>query len=165
MRKKPNYKWIDSHTIATAGGDSGILAIVDQFEAGIVTFEFDLSFGICVDETQRPLPEQLFEIPEYCNPFDYITREEYLKHPAVANFVPEIAWIWEGTSKELFNAAKDKTDLMFPDRKISEEDSDYVLMSELYSEIRKYLQKRAKRKENKKHKPEIGGMCDIFEND
>lgn len=95
----------------------------------------------------------MFDVPDtgFCDPWDYVTRDEYLKHPQVANFSPEISWMWEGTDKELYYAANNNTDLMFTDRKIDEQDSDFADMIELYAEIRNHLNKKD-RKNKKKSK-------------
>lgn len=56
----------------------------------------------------------------------------------------EVDWDWVGTPEELFAAAKDETDLMFPTRKINPLDADYTIMSDLYKGIRKWFKKHKK---------------------
>lgn len=173
MRKDPNARWIKLHTIAKLEkgawySSEGLIAIVDGDEAGIVGFACDSYFGfeLGVDMTEQPWPQQLFEIPEWVNPWDYISREDYVNHPQVANFSPEINWMWEGTAAELFYAAQNNTDLMFPDRKLNERDCDYNDMMALYTNIRGYLAKRDKKKKQKAkgslNSNKGGGFSEIF---
>lgn len=172
MRKNPNARWIKLHTIAkyekgACFSSEGMIAIVDGDEAGIVGFSCDSYYGfeLGIDMTEQPCPEQLFDIPEWTNPWDYITRSDYVNHPAVVDFSPEISWLWEGTAEELFHAARNNTDLMFPDRKLTEADVDYKDMMGLYTTISGYLAKRNK-KEKKRAKGSLnakgGGFSEVF---
>lgn len=173
MRKDPNARWIRLHTIAFCEkgpwySAEGLIAVVEGNEAGVVAFSHDSYFGMeeGVELTQRPLPEQVFDIPgmPYVNPWDYISIEDYVNHPKVAEFSPEISWLWEGTVEELFYAAKNNTDLMFPTRKLVEEDVDYKSMMALYANIRTYLSKK-NRKKKSKHDKVDGGFSAVFQDD
>ena len=64
-----------------------------------------------------------------------------------------------------FFAAKNNSDLMFLDRKICEEDSDYKQMSGLYTEIRSYLSKKDRKKKKHKKQYQSGGISEIFEDE
>jgi hypothetical protein len=160
-------RWIENHAIASwpkiEHGQRGMVVLIDGKDAGIVCYDLDYSFGLELEQTQPPTPEQLgFDVNSHH--YDY---NEYYRHPSLCEFQPEINWLWEGTFEDVVYAAINNTDLMFPNRKISDQDSDYLEMSNLYAEIRKYLKrqedKAKKRKEKNKRLNENGGYSSVFD--
>jgi hypothetical protein len=103
---------------------SGLQAIVDGDESGIIEYELDSYYGL---------------------EFGANTKWDD------ANTECTLDWLWEGTTEELYHAARNCTDLMFPTRKLSETDSDYAEMMKLYTAIRGYLRKQSRKKKKRKH--------------
>lgn len=141
MRKVPNTRWMRQHMIAsTSDGEemfgSGLQAVIDGKDAGIIHYACDSYYGIELGTD--------------------------VKWDDDKGYLPEYDWLWEGTAEELIHAAKTCTDLMFPTRQLNPEDSDYDEMMKLYTAIRTYLRKeeRRKRKRGKYQQPKVSKVFD-----
>ncbi len=148
MRKLPSSRWIKQHTIAITNDGkghgvfpSGLMAIVDGDEAGIVGYACDSYYG-CESGIDLDYPDISFQDPHFENFNDYVNSQ--------SSHNPHIDWMWEGTADELFYAAKSCTDLMFPDRKLNEADFDYKDLMALYTKVRGYITKQERKKKKRK---------------
>ena len=157
MRKQPNARWMRQHMIASTdtGRDffsSGLQAVVDGDEAGVIGYSCDSYYGI--------------ELGTDVN-YDGELRQADIKRDHDLRPLPIYDWMWEGTKEELFYAAKHCTDLMFPNRPLNPEDSDYDEMMKLYTAIRTYLRKQERRKKQRKKYggPNVSKVFDKHAND